>query len=198
MLSVIICAHNPRPHYFQRCLSALEGQTLSREKWELIVIDNASAPDKAPRPDLSWHPGARLVVELQLGLTPARLRGIREAAGDLLVFVDDDNVLDPDFLETAMRVADEKPFLGSWSGQCRPAFEIPPPRVDPALLGKSGHPRIRSRRMVEPAAPSRVHALRCRALRQEGGGGALPSPARVHKAFVPVRSHRQLPGFQWR
>jgi hypothetical protein len=127
MLSVIICTHNPRPDYFQRCLSALEGQTLSREKWELIVIDNASAPDKAPRPDLSWHPRARMVVEPQLGLTPARLCGIREAVGDLLVFVDDDNVLDPDFLETAMRVADEKPFLGSWSGQCRPAFEMPPP-----------------------------------------------------------------------
>jgi glycosyltransferase involved in cell wall biosynthesis len=127
MLSVLICTHNPRPDYFRRCLSALEGQTLSREKWELIVIDNASAPDQAPRPDLSWHPGARMVVEPQLGLTPARLRGIREAVGDLLVFVDDDNVLDPDFLETAMRVADEKPFLGAWSGQCKPAFEMPPP-----------------------------------------------------------------------
>jgi glycosyltransferase involved in cell wall biosynthesis len=55
------------------------------------------------------------------------LRGIREASGDLLVFVDDDNVLDPDFLEGALRTADEKPFLGSWSGQCLPGFEQPPP-----------------------------------------------------------------------
>ena len=56
-----------------------------------------------------------------------RLRGIREANGDLLVFVDDDNLIDPDYLETAARVADEKPFLGSWSGQCRPEFEEVPP-----------------------------------------------------------------------
>jgi hypothetical protein len=45
----------------------------------------------------------------------------------VLVFVDDDNVLDADFLETALRVASDKLFLGSWSGQCRPEFEAPPP-----------------------------------------------------------------------
>ena len=127
MLTVIICTHNPRPAYFTRCLAALRSQTLAPDKWELILVDNASAPDKAPRPDLSWHPNARFVVEEKLGLTPARLRGIREAAGDLLVFVDDDNVLDADYLETALRVADEMPFLGSWSGQCRPEFEEAPP-----------------------------------------------------------------------
>jgi hypothetical protein len=43
------------------------------------------------------------------------------------VFVDDDNVLDPDFLEVATQIAQKKPFLGSWSGQCRPSFEVPPP-----------------------------------------------------------------------
>jgi hypothetical protein len=41
--------------------------------------------------------------------------------------VDDDNVLDVDFLEIALRILEERPFLGSWSGQCRPAFEAPPP-----------------------------------------------------------------------
>jgi hypothetical protein len=43
------------------------------------------------------------------------------------VFVDDDNVLDPDFLEIAQRVANKKSFLGSWSGQCRAVFEENPP-----------------------------------------------------------------------
>jgi hypothetical protein len=126
-LSVIISTHNPRRDYFERCLAGLQAQTLPIDKWELVLIDNASAPDKTPRPDLAWHPHARMVREEQLGLTPARLRGIREASADLLVLVDDDNVLDPDYLETALRIAREKPFLGSWSGQCRPEFEEPPP-----------------------------------------------------------------------
>jgi hypothetical protein len=126
-VTVIVCTHNPRRDYFAQCLIGLEKQTLAREKWELILVDNASGPEKAPRPDLSWHPQARLVLEKQLGLTPARLHGIREATGDLLVFVDDDNVLDPNFLETAIHIAHRRPFLGSWSGQCRPRFEEPPP-----------------------------------------------------------------------
>ena len=44
-----------------------------------------------------------------------------------LVFVDDDNVLDPDFLEIAQQTTAVRPFLGAWSGQCRPEFETPPP-----------------------------------------------------------------------
>src|ERR1700693_2808936 len=95
-LSVIICTHNPRPEYFAKCIKALQTQTLSLDKWELLLIDNASDSAKAPRPDLAWHPRARLVCELRLGLTPARLRSIHEAISGLLVFVDDDNVLDSD------------------------------------------------------------------------------------------------------
>jgi hypothetical protein len=126
-LSVVVCTRNPHPEYLARCLKALETQTLSVDKWELLLVDNASDSGKAPRPGLSWHPRARLLCEPRLGLTPARLRGIREAMSGLLVFVDDDNVLDADFLVTALRVSKEKPFLGAWSGQCRPCFEEQPP-----------------------------------------------------------------------
>jgi hypothetical protein len=126
-LSIVICTHNPQPDYFARTLAGLRAQTLHSDMWELLIVDNASAPEIAPYPDLSWHPHARLLHEKKLGLTHARLRGIQEAGGDLLVFVDDDNVLDADYLETALRVAEQKPFLGSWSGQCQPEFEEPPP-----------------------------------------------------------------------
>src|SRR6185503_16873959 len=67
------------------------------------------------------------VREEKLGLTPARLCSIREAKGELLVFVDDDNVLDHDFLANALKTSQEKTFLGSWSGQCRPGFDQQPP-----------------------------------------------------------------------
>lgn len=127
LLSVITCTHNPRPDYLRRTLDALRTQTLAHEKWELLVIDNASQEPLSKRLDLSWHGTARIVRENTLGLTPARLRGIREAVGDLLVFVDDDNVLDTDYLEIAVCVANEKPFLGAWSGQSIPEFEKTPP-----------------------------------------------------------------------
>jgi hypothetical protein len=126
-VSVILCTHNPRPRYLRRCLDALHLQTLPREQWELVIVDNLSDMPVADLADCSWHPEARVVREKTLGLTPARLRGIREARGDLLVFVDDDNVLDADYLEAALRIAERKAFLGAWSGQCRPEFEAAPP-----------------------------------------------------------------------
>ena len=127
VLSVVICTHNPRADYFSRTLAALRAQSLPVDFWEILVIDNCSDQPLEGRIELSWHPSARIVREQTLGLTPARLRGIGEAVGELLVFVDDDNVLDSDFLAVALRTAEEKPFLGSWSGQCRPEFETPPP-----------------------------------------------------------------------
>ncbi len=126
-ITVITCTHNPRPDYLAETLAALEKQTLPVSHWEFLLIDNASKPERLPQCGLSWHPNARSVREETLGLTPARLRGIREAKGDLLVFVDDDNVLDSDFLERALQVGNEKPFLGAWSGQSRARFEQPPP-----------------------------------------------------------------------
>lgn len=125
-LSVIICTHNPRADYFGRTLAALAAQTLGQDGWELLIIDNRSEMPVAGRFDLAWRPDLRIVREDTLGLTPARLRGIREASGDLLIFVDDDNVLDPDYLEQARRIAKERPWLGAWSGQSRPEFENEP------------------------------------------------------------------------
>ena len=85
--------------------------------------------------DLGWHPNARVVREERTGLTPARLRGFAETKGDLIVLVDDDNVLDPDYLEQALKISEEFPFLGSWSGQSIPEFEDQEYLPHPLLKG---------------------------------------------------------------
>jgi glycosyltransferase involved in cell wall biosynthesis len=126
-ISVITCTHNPRLDFLLATVQALTRQSLATDRWEYLLIDNASDPAKRPDVDLTWHPHARILREEKLGLTSARLRGIRESQGELLVFVDDDNVLDGDYLQQALKVANENSFLGSWSGQCRPRFDEPPP-----------------------------------------------------------------------
>jgi glycosyltransferase involved in cell wall biosynthesis len=126
-LSVIICTHNPRKSYFSRVLEALRIQTLDKEQWELLVIDNASTEPLEQCWDLSWHPHARHVREDQLGLDAARQRGMREFSTDLVVFVDDDNVLAPDYLAQVIKIKREWPFLGVWgSGRIAPEFESEP------------------------------------------------------------------------
>ncbi len=126
-VSVIICCHNPRPDYLQRTLEALRNQTLPQSQWELLLVDNASNVQLASTWDLTWHPNARHLLEGTPGLTSARECGIREANAELLVFVDDDNVLDPGYLAEATRIAREWPLLGVWgSGSLLPEFEREP------------------------------------------------------------------------
>lgn len=126
-ISIIICTHSPRPDYLRRTLDALKVQTLSREQWELLLIDNASKEPLALAWDLSWHPHARHIREDELGLTPARVRGIRESKGELLIFVDDDNVLALSFLETALSIHHKFGQLGAFgAGQIIAEFERQP------------------------------------------------------------------------
>ncbi len=126
-LSVIICTHNPDAARLSKVLQHLRAQTLRPQDWWLLLIDNRSEPGKLDSADISWHPNAKIIREERLGLTWARLRGIREAAGALLVFVDDDNLLGPDYLEQALVVAQEWPMIGAWGGEVTLDFESPPP-----------------------------------------------------------------------
>src|SRR6186713_996026 len=97
-LSVLIPTFNPAMEPLTRVVAALRVQTLPTTEWELIVVDNASRELLAPRLDLSWHPAARIVREDRRGLTLARLAGFAEACGSIAILVDDDNVLEPDYL----------------------------------------------------------------------------------------------------
>lgn len=145
-ISVVICAHNPRPDYLARVLDALRVQTLPQADWELLLIDNASSSPLANQIDLSWHYLSRHIREDELGLTPARLRGIAEGVGSIVVFVDDDNALDRDFLEQAIKIGKEYPFLGAWGGTIHPEFE-----VEPAEWTKPFWASLAVRNIREPA-----------------------------------------------
>jgi glycosyltransferase involved in cell wall biosynthesis len=130
-VSVVICAHNPRPDYLRRALAALDAQTLPKKDWELLVVDNASSQRLADAHDLSWHPRGRHVREDRLGLTPARVRGIADTHSELVVFVDDDNVLASDYLERALTIHRTITYVGVFgAGRLEPEFEVkPPPEV---------------------------------------------------------------------
>src|SRR5262245_44399309 len=145
-ISVIICSLNPRPDYLQRVLQSLREQTLELREWELLLVDNGSDRPLSESWDLSWHPHHVHIRETEPGLTPARLRGIKEATGDLLVFVDDDNLLAPDYLRRASELSRAYPYLTVFgAGALIPEFEREPaPRVQPfcSLLGIRMTPRV--------------------------------------------------------
>ena len=98
-------------------------------------MDNSSKEPVANNFDLSWHPQGRVVVESELGLTPARLRGIKESSADAILFADDDNILSPDYLSETIRLFNEQPKLGCiGAGILKPEFETEPlPETRPYL-----------------------------------------------------------------
>jgi glycosyltransferase involved in cell wall biosynthesis len=125
--SVVLCTYNPREDYLRRVLEGLRAQTLPLAQWELLIVDNASKIPVADRYDLSWHPQGRIIREEKLGKMHAWFKGINEAKGDILLFLDDDNVLDSNYLEQVLLVAEQWPFIGAWGASVVPEFESTPP-----------------------------------------------------------------------
>jgi len=125
MISVIIPTRNPHIGRLQRTLDGLSAQILSRDEWELLIVDNGSTPPLATA--LPANTPGRIVHEPRAGLTRARLSGLKATKGDILVFVDDDNILAPDFLAHVRDIFLEYPRLGAAGGPVSPAFEQSPP-----------------------------------------------------------------------
>ena len=127
-ISVVLSAHNPHRGRLKRTLDAIFSQVLPVDEWELVVVDNASAPLlDASELGLARHPHARLLREERLGLLFGRLAGVDNSTGDLILFCDDDNVLAADFLVRAVKIFSTCPRLGNASGKCLPEFEATPP-----------------------------------------------------------------------
>lgn len=126
MISLVLCTHNPSIEFLSRALAAVKTAMDRGGPCELIIVDNASSVDVGGL-DVVSRSGARVVQEPVLGLTAARERASREAAGELVVFIDDDNVIDADYLKIARSLfLDTR--IGMMSGQIVPEYQSAPPR----------------------------------------------------------------------
>lgn len=116
--SVILCTYNRR-NLALSALASLRRQTLPYSAFEVIVIDNGSNDGtlSAVRTYVSagQHDGRRdedtwkvlCLSETQNGLAYARNTGLLAASGDIAVFLDDDTIADPYFLERLLDAYEE-------------------------------------------------------------------------------------------
>jgi len=126
-ISVIIPTFNPNLQRLQQTLTGLREQSLPYSFWELIIIDNNSSSNFAGKIDISWQPASQVVSEPRQGLTYARLKGFSSAKGDIIVMVDDDNILQQDYLQQVSTIFKGNRELGVAGGRSLPLFEAEQP-----------------------------------------------------------------------
>jgi glycosyltransferase involved in cell wall biosynthesis len=126
-LTVAICTYNPDRATMLRVLDALVPQLEAVLSAELIVIDNNSSSLLGEQPYLSDYP-IRFIREPKPGLTAAREAAIINAGGEVIVFVDDDNILDDDYLATVVDTFAAHHGLGLLGGRVIPEYDTQPPQ----------------------------------------------------------------------
>ncbi len=100
-VSVVVPVYNPGV-YIERCISSLLGQSLPREEYELVFIDDGSTDDTPARLDklATEHRNVRVQHQPNSGW-PGKPRnvGIEQAYGEYVQFVDQDDELGTEALE---------------------------------------------------------------------------------------------------
>lgn len=108
-LTLSICTHNHLAA-LKQTLAGLNDLHPSKGSWELLIVDNASldgtgawlAQGGWQRTDID----CRVVQESRLGVAHARNRALTEAKGEYVVFLDDDETPEPDWMTSLEQVID--------------------------------------------------------------------------------------------
>jgi len=107
--SVIIPAYNAS-ETIEACLLALWRQTVAREVYEVIVVDDGSTDNTA---DIARAAGAQVISQPNAGPATARNRGARAADGELLLFTDADCEPVPGWIEAFLDAFDDEGIVAA-------------------------------------------------------------------------------------
>ena len=131
MISIIICTYN-RDKYIYQALQSLAQNDFSTDLYEIVLINNNStdqteAQCKAFQQDYP-HITFRYFIETNQGLSHARNRGIYEAKGDILIYVDDDAFVNKEYLRAYYELFMQRSEVRAAGGPIIPHYETKPPK----------------------------------------------------------------------
>jgi len=177
--SIIICTHN-RADLLRQTLPEVCRQQCAGAQFEVVVIDNASTDRtrqvvEEVRETLQFP--IKYYLEPQLGLSSARNAGVEQAAGDILIFTDDDAIPQPGWLENIIKPFADQSVVAT-GGDVEPVWPegAPPVWLHPYLQDYLGIIRFYLAAGTElsyPRFPFGVNiAFRKSAVREAGGFSA--------------------------
>ena len=194
-LSLVMPTYD-EPERLEAALESLSRQDYPPAASEIIVIDDASPQLDAERLHAALAPfPLRLIRNLyNQGRARARNAALRVAKGDIIIFLDSDMTVGPDFLRTHVerhRTQAEAVFIGN----IRFASEIPTTRLTRYIEGRGVHGAEVEQPMHFKCFVTGNSSLRRSSLLRVGffdedltayGGEDLELGYRLHRAGIPL------------
>ena len=98
-ISAVICTRN-QSDYLWKSIDSLVRQTLSKEKYEIIIVDNGSTDStKEVIKNFAGFEKLHYIHEPIVGLSQARNTGWQNASGEYVAYLDDDAIASTNWLE---------------------------------------------------------------------------------------------------
>ena len=101
-LSIVVCLYNTNKEYFDKCLASIRANTLKKEEYELIVLDDGS---EIKYDEILKKYDPVYVKTENRGLLASRLYAIMIAKGEYVAFCDADDTVSFNYYEPMLDVA---------------------------------------------------------------------------------------------
>ena len=121
-ISVIVCCYNAELR-LPKTLEYLANQKINSDvSVEIIIVNNASTDKTVDVATSEWRKynsnfSFNIIDEFIQGLIYARCKGVESAEYEYVVFCDDDNWLQSDYLQNAFSLMESNPQIGALGGQ---------------------------------------------------------------------------------
>ncbi|MBD2156180.1 glycosyltransferase family 2 protein [Leptolyngbya sp. FACHB-16] len=103
----VICPLFNKEQYIVETIQSLQAQSYSN--WELLIVDNGSTDNSVDKVKNIEETRLQLLRSPQRGPGAARNFGLKHSVGDWVLFLDADDLLEPDYLATQIQTVTQHP-----------------------------------------------------------------------------------------
>ena len=131
MISVVIPLYN-KEQSIASTLQTVQNQTY--QDFEIVIVDDGSTDHSVEEVTKVLNPRIRLIHQENAGVSAARNRGIEEAKGEYIAFLDADDEWKPDYLKTQYELTQKYPECSVFA--CNYEFKDTQGKVTPTIIRK--------------------------------------------------------------